>query len=71
MLPCVSVASDADVVLAIVSVSVCTSVGVSGDIMIDYTYVECTSSVMQGLKMFTVKYPDYRAEEIQSVSFHI
>jgi len=39
-----------------------------GDIMIDYTYVECTSSVMQGLKMFTDKYPYYRADEIQSVT---
>jgi len=38
---------------------------VSGDIMIDYTYVECTSSAMQGLRMFTDKYPDYRAQEIQ------
>jgi len=42
-----------------------TSVYVLGDIMIDYTYVECTSSVMQGLKMFTDKYSDYRAQEIQ------
>ena len=41
---------------------------VLGDIMIDYTYVECTSSVMRGLKLFTDKYPNYRAEEIQSVS---
>jgi len=36
-----------------------------GDIMIDYTYVECTSSVMQGLKLFTDNYPDYRADDIQ------
>jgi len=41
---------------------------VLGDIMIDYTYVECTSSVMQGLKSFTDKFPDYRAQEIQWVT---
>jgi len=39
-----------------------------GDIMIDYTYVECTSSVMQALKLFTDKYPDYRALDIQWVT---
>ncbi len=37
----------------------------AGDIMIDYTYIECTSAVMQVLKHFTEKYPDYRAEEIR------
>ncbi|XP_067649211.1 lanosterol synthase-like [Haliotis asinina] len=40
---------------------------VFGDIMIDYTYVECTSAVMQALKHFTEKYPEYRADEIQFV----
>lgn len=33
--------------------------------MIDYSYVECTSAVMQSLKHFTEKYPQYRTEEIQ------
>ena len=37
----------------------------AGDIMIDYTYVECTSSVMQVLSHFTQKYPNYRQMEIQ------
>ena len=37
----------------------------AGDIMIDYTYIECTSAVMQVLKHFTEKYPGYRAEEIR------
>eukprot|EP00058_Branchiostoma_floridae_P020672 XP_002606162.1 hypothetical protein BRAFLDRAFT_92029 [Branchiostoma floridae] len=39
---------------------------VFGDIMIDYTYVECTSAVMQALKHFQDQYPDHRAEEIRS-----
>uniref|UniRef100_A0A3B3CQ52 Lanosterol synthase (2,3-oxidosqualene-lanosterol cyclase) n=1 Tax=Oryzias melastigma TaxID=30732 RepID=A0A3B3CQ52_ORYME len=39
---------------------------VFGDIMIDYTYVECTSSVMQALRHFQKVYPDHRAEEISS-----
>ncbi|XP_076460564.1 lanosterol synthase-like isoform X2 [Babylonia areolata] len=37
---------------------------VFGDIMIDYTYVECTSACMQALHTFTQHYPDYRCEEI-------
>ncbi|XP_046542686.1 lanosterol synthase-like [Haliotis rubra] len=36
-----------------------------GNIMVDYTYVECTSSVIQALKLFTDEYPGYRAEEIR------
>ncbi|XP_046553648.1 LOW QUALITY PROTEIN: lanosterol synthase-like [Haliotis rubra] len=40
---------------------------VFGDIMIDYTYVECTSAVMQAVKHFTEKHPEYRADEIQFV----
>lgn len=36
-----------------------------GDIMIDYTYVECTSAVMQALKHFHSVYPKHRAEEIR------
>uniref|UniRef100_A0A8D1L4E9 Terpene cyclase/mutase family member n=1 Tax=Sus scrofa TaxID=9823 RepID=A0A8D1L4E9_PIG len=38
---------------------------VFGDIMIDYTYVECTSSVMQALKEFHHQFPDHRAGEIR------
>ncbi|XP_030283760.1 lanosterol synthase [Sparus aurata] len=37
---------------------------VFGDIMIDYTYVECTSAVMQALRHFQKVYPQHRAEEI-------
>uniref|UniRef100_A0AAY4BJ28 Terpene cyclase/mutase family member n=1 Tax=Denticeps clupeoides TaxID=299321 RepID=A0AAY4BJ28_9TELE len=39
---------------------------VFGDIMIDYTYVECTSAVMQALKHFQKVFPHHRAEEIRS-----
>uniref|UniRef100_A0A3Q2PB37 Terpene cyclase/mutase family member n=1 Tax=Fundulus heteroclitus TaxID=8078 RepID=A0A3Q2PB37_FUNHE len=34
------------------------------DIMIDYTYVECTSAAMQALRHFQDVYPDHRTEEI-------
>lgn len=37
----------------------------SGDIMIDYTYVECTSAVMQALKLFHERFPDHRAKEVR------
>lgn len=37
----------------------------TGDIMIDYTYVECTSAVMQALRHFQKEYPEHRAEEIR------
>ena len=37
----------------------------SGDIMIDYTYVECTSAVMQALKHFHQVFPEHRSEEIR------
>lgn len=33
--------------------------------MIDYTYVECTSAVMQALKHFHEHCPDHRAAEIR------
>lgn len=33
--------------------------------MIDYTYVECTSAVMQALKTFHKQFPDHRAREIR------
>ncbi|XP_056390516.1 lanosterol synthase [Hyla sarda] len=38
---------------------------VFGDIMIDYTYVECTSAVMQALRHYQAWDPDYRADEIR------
>ncbi|XP_063155921.1 lanosterol synthase-like [Candoia aspera] len=34
------------------------------DCMVDHTYTECTSSVMQGLKYFQKRFPDHRQEEI-------
>ncbi|KAM3862156.1 lanosterol synthase-like [Diretmus argenteus] len=37
---------------------------VFGDIMIDYTYVECTSAVMQALRHFQKVHPEHRADEI-------
>lgn len=39
---------------------------VFGDIMIDYTYVECTSAVMQALSHFHKKHPQHRTQEIRS-----
>ncbi|XP_057447337.1 cycloartenol synthase-like [Lotus japonicus] len=36
------------------------------DIMIDYQYVECTSAAIQGLALFTQRYPEYRRREIDS-----
>ncbi|XP_054834517.1 lanosterol synthase [Eublepharis macularius] len=38
---------------------------VFGDIMIDYTYVECTSAVMQALKHFHESFPEHRTHEIR------
>ncbi|CAG8590471.1 9549_t:CDS:2 [Acaulospora morrowiae] len=40
---------------------------VFGNIMIEYSYPECTSCVMTGLKTFSKYYPDYRADEIKKV----
>lgn len=40
---------------------------VFGDVMIDYSYVECTSAVMQSLKHFSRTYPNYRRTEIEKV----
>jgi len=34
------------------------------DIMVDYSYVECTSSCLQGLGMFLIHYPDWKKDEI-------
>nr|ABX75046.1 cycloartenol synthase 1 [Polygala tenuifolia] len=36
-----------------------------GDIVIDYTYVECTSAAIQALVSFKGLYPGYRKEEIE------
>uniref|UniRef100_A0A1A8LCF6 Lanosterol synthase (2,3-oxidosqualene-lanosterol cyclase) n=1 Tax=Nothobranchius pienaari TaxID=704102 RepID=A0A1A8LCF6_9TELE len=38
---------------------------VFGDIMIDYTYVECTSAVMQALRHFQKIHPDHQTQEIR------
>ncbi|KAI0227929.1 Lanosterol synthase [Lamellibrachia satsuma] len=38
---------------------------VFGDVMVDYTHVECTSAVMQALKHFSDEYPQYRDREIR------
>ena len=40
---------------------------VFGDIMVDYTYVECTSAVMQALRHFSEQFPDHRKDEITLV----
>lgn len=37
---------------------------VFGDIMIDYSYVECSSASMTALASFAKSYPDHRADEI-------
>ena len=39
----------------------------AGDIMIDYTYVECTSASIQALKHFT-DHNSYRQEDIRSAT---
>ncbi|XP_039684171.1 cycloartenol synthase isoform X2 [Medicago truncatula] len=36
------------------------------DITIDYQYVECTSAVIQGLALFTQRYPHHRRMEIET-----
>ena len=38
---------------------------VFGEIMVDYPYVECTSSTIQALRAFQKADPDYRREEIE------
>eukprot|EP00933_Yihiella_yeosuensis_P037782 TRINITY_DN3178_c0_g1_i1.p1 TRINITY_DN3178_c0_g1~~TRINITY_DN3178_c0_g1_i1.p1 ORF type:complete len:820 (+),score=142.81 TRINITY_DN3178_c0_g1_i1:135-2594(+) len=37
---------------------------VFGDIMIDYSYIECSSSSMQALMLFSKQFPNHRREEI-------
>ncbi|EGD81137.1 cycloartenol synthase [Salpingoeca rosetta] len=39
---------------------------VFGEIMIDYDYVECTSSALQGLCQFRDMYPDHRRKEVDA-----
>ncbi|CAE6489359.1 unnamed protein product [Rhizoctonia solani] len=41
---------------------------VFGDIMIEFTYPECTTSVITGLAHFKRVFPDYRREEIENVT---
>lgn len=36
-----------------------------GNIMTEYNYPECTTSVLSALAMFTKRFPDYRADEIR------
>jgi squalene/oxidosqualene cyclase-like protein len=38
---------------------------VFGDIMLDYSYAECTSACLQGLTTFKKEFNDYRTEEIE------
>ena len=38
---------------------------VFGDIMVDYTYVECTSAVVQALKHFSGQFQEHRSKEIR------
>lgn len=38
---------------------------VFGDIMVDYTYVECTSAAVQALKHFAEQFPNHRPKEIR------
>lgn len=38
---------------------------VFGDIMIDYSYVECSSASIQALRKFATQFPSYRREEIE------
>ncbi|XP_057869659.2 cycloartenol synthase 2 [Cryptomeria japonica] len=37
-----------------------------GDIVIDYSYVECTSAVIQALAAFRKLYPEHRSQEIET-----
>ncbi len=39
---------------------------VFGDIMIDYSYVECSSACIQALRFFTDEFPQYRKNEIEN-----
>jgi squalene cyclase len=37
---------------------------VFGDIMIDYSYVECTSACVTALKSFSEQYPEYKTSQV-------
>jgi len=37
----------------------------SGDIMIEYCYPECTTSVITSLSIFRKHFPDYRVRDIE------
>ena len=39
--------------------------GISGRIMIEHNYPECTTSVLTALAIFRKYHPDYRAVEIE------
>jgi lanosterol synthase len=43
----------------------------SGNIMTEYTYPECTTSVVSALFVFKKFYPDYRKAEIEYVLFRL
>lgn len=36
-----------------------------GDIMIDYSYTECSSACIQALAEYRIKFPDYRQQEVR------
>lgn len=38
---------------------------VLGDIMVDYSYVECTSACLQALHLFRMYYAEYRSDDIE------
>ena len=38
---------------------------VFGDIMIDYSYTECTSAVLQAITAFAARFPKFRASELE------
>lgn len=40
-----------------------------GDIMIEHSYPECTTSVITALSIFRRHYPDHRKREIEQVLF--
>ncbi len=50
--------------LQILRADVCAQV--FGDIMIDYTYVECTSASVTALAAFAAEYPSHRTREVQA-----
>jgi lanosterol synthase len=41
---------------------------VFGNIMVEYSYPECTTAVLLGLSAFNKRYPNFRAHEIELVS---